>query len=86
LDGVPPSCLNLCQAAIWFDELTLNFNSSWICSVYTLYVEAAGHTGIRVVWPGTTVYYPLKFFGMEHITEDQLRILFSAATRRQLSG
>lgn len=43
--------------------------------MYTLYVEAAGHTGIRVVWPATTVYYPLKWFGVEHIIEDQLRII-----------
>lgn len=43
----------------------------WICNVYTVYVEAAGHTGIRVVWPATTVYYPLKYFGVEHIIEDQ---------------
>ena len=67
-------CLTLAAVDRWFDELTLSSTLQWICNVYTLYVEAAGHTGIRVVWPATTVYYPLKFFGVEHIIEDQLRI------------
>ncbi|KAF8314460.1 hypothetical protein DL93DRAFT_2058228, partial [Clavulina sp. PMI_390] len=48
----------------------LDFHTWWICNVYTLYVEAAGHTGIRIVWPATTTYYPLKYFGMDHIIED----------------
>lgn len=42
----------------------------WIAQCILLYVEAAGHSGIRAYWPHVILYEVLQPFGMELCIED----------------
>ncbi|KAK0546303.1 hypothetical protein OC846_004964 [Tilletia horrida] len=49
---------------------TLTFAEFHYAIVYTLYVEALGHSGIRAVWQHPVLGYFLRPFGMELAVED----------------
>jgi sterol desaturase/sphingolipid hydroxylase (fatty acid hydroxylase superfamily) len=53
-----------------YQVIRLSFAELWLASGYTLYVEAAGHSGIRAYWPHPLLTPALKPFGMELAIED----------------
>jgi len=48
----------------------VDFFTWWLCTLYIIYVEAAGHTGIRVYWQQPITGPILRHFGMDLVLED----------------
>lgn len=63
--GIP----SLAYLTLYFTPFRLDFASWWVSIIYVLFIEAGGHSGVRMYFTNPTTY-PLRWLGMELCLED----------------